>query len=193
MPRSLLVGLVLGAAFAFMVAGSALRTPPPPSGPFEGAGPVLGKAPGFELRDQRGRTVALRDIRGPWVAAFIFTRCARECPMMTSRMKALSGKVPGARLVSFSLDPRDRPEDLMRFSRFHRAGWTFLTGGPGEVRRLAVEGFKLPAGEKEGGILHSDRLVLVDAEGSLRGYFDPADEGALLDLAARYRALAVPH
>ena len=37
----------------------------------------LGRVPAFSLLDQRGRAVTERDLLGkPWVANFVFTRCA---------------------------------------------------------------------------------------------------------------------
>src|SRR5687767_6787925 len=42
------------------------------------------RVPTFELTNQEGRTVRDTDLRGStWVAAFIFTSCGADCPMMS--------------------------------------------------------------------------------------------------------------
>ena len=55
--------------------------------------------------------------------------------------------------------------------------WTLLTGQADEIRRLVVEGFRTPLGQPEtsGGLMdiaHTGKLVLVDARGAIRGYYD---------------------
>lgn len=157
------------------------------------APPVLGEVPEFTLLDQRGRQVSRDDLAGrPWVADFVFTRCALSCPLMTSRMLLLGERMqPGAaRRVSVSVDPdHDRPAVLAAYAESYGIGdpgWLFLTGERDAIHALVVGGFRLavddepppgtvPAGEP---ILHSTRFVLVDAGGRIRGYYDAvSDEG----------------
>lgn len=171
------------ALLGVLVARARVAVGPRPAGPPPEAPraelPDLGPAPGFRLVDQDGRTVTRKDLDGkPWIGAFIFTSCGGQCPMMTAQMKKLSGRLPGLRFVSFSVDPGDSPADLKRFAANYGAGWTFLTGRGDAVKRLSREGFKLAAAE--GGpavepILHSNRLVLVDKDARVRGYFDSSD------------------
>ena len=156
--------------------------------------PVLFTVPPFTLTDQDGRAVSLSDIKGPWIADFIFTRCSSQCPMMTDRVTQASKRLPGMRFVSFSLDARDTPEVLKRYAAQHKAGWTFLTGKRGVVRKLSVEGFKLAAAEAKGGdagdtISHSQYFVLVDAQGAVRGYYDAADAARLQTLVQDAKSL----
>lgn len=164
-----------------------LRHEAPP--PIETAHPAdLGPAPDFSLTDQDGRSFHRAELDGSvWVAAFIFTSCRGQCPMMTARMKALSGRLPAVRFVSFSVDPGDSPADLKAFAARYGAGWTFLTGTGDTVQRLARRGFKL-ASESGGGpeepILHSSRLVLVGRSGRILGYFDPNEPADADRLAA---------
>ncbi|HVE12545.1 MAG TPA: SCO family protein [Elusimicrobiota bacterium] len=174
MTRPLAAGLAAACALG---AGLLLRgsRPAPP--------PVYGTVPDFALTDAAGRTVSRKDLLGkPWAASFIFTSCQGQCPMITASMAALHRKVPDLRLVSFSVDSADAPEDLARFAKAHGAGWTFLTGGPVVVQKLSMEGFKLAAqaggGAKEP-IIHSSKLVLVDGRGAIRGYFDSGEPGEL--------------
>ena len=162
--------------------------------------PVYWEAPEFTLLNQTGDTVHTADMRGtPWVASFVFTNCTDVCPLITRRMAVLRDTLAAAgllgtrvRLVSFTVDPaRDTPEVLedyaAKFGASPTREWTFLTGRPPEeVRRMIQDGFKLtasapPGDEHAGGnyhVLHSPRLVLVDAEGRIRGLYDITDPTA---------------
>jgi len=104
-----------------------------------------------------------------------------------------------ARFVSFSVDPtHDTPEVLREYAgRFSPdAGWLFVTGERDALYRLIGQGFRLSVAERTPGegedsgelITHSDRFVLVDAAGNIRGYYhgiEPESVPALLrDLSA---------
>ncbi len=162
---------------------------------------VLGRVGDFELVNRDGARVDSADLRGePWVADFIFTRCALSCPRLTSLMIRLGEEAPGVRRVSFSVDPEhDTVPVLADYAESYGVrdpDWLFLTGGREEVEALVIERFMLPIvsepppelARPEEPILHSNRFVLVDAAGAIRGYYevtDPTDFGKLLvDLAA---------
>jgi protein SCO1 len=198
--RGLLWGLLVAVLLAVMAAAvwSRLARPwgrrPPP--------PVIGRVPDFDLTNRDGRAIGRRDLAGsPWIADFIFTRCAASCPMMTSRMVRLERDLPprlGVRMVSFTVDPgHDTPAVLDRYAAEHGAPdhWLFLTGDQGKIHRLSREGFKLavdptPSPDTAEPILHSTRFVLVDAAGAIRGYYDAFDEAAMNGLKADLEALA---
>ena len=187
----LVAGLVLVALVA--VRGWRGRVVPPP---------ILGEVPGFVLVDQGGEAVGREELLGaPWVADLVFTRCALACPRMTEAMARLDRRLPrdGVRLVSVSIDPEhDTPEVLETYAASYGASerWRFLTGEPHEVRALALEGFKLGVAEVEGeadpglALVHSDRFVLVDAGGRIRGYYDPFDPESIARLERDIAALA---
>ena len=154
--------------------------------------PIFGAVPDFALTNRDGRTVTRADLAGaPWVADLVYTRCVLICPALSLRMQRLDRDLPpGVPLVSFSVDPDyDTPERLAAYAAAHQATdrWLFLTGDRDAIHRLARDGFKLavdvvPAGEAPSpgeAIIHSDRFVLVDGEGRIRGYFDPFDAGEL--------------
>lgn len=155
--------------------------------------PVYMAAPDFELTNRDGRRITTDDLRAqPWVADFIFTSCPGVCPLLTERMQELAEDVPAdrVRLVSISVDPEnDTPEVLEAYARKNQAGenWLFLTGEQEHVAAVIKDGFKLaydPApGERAAEpIVHSNRFVLVDAEGQIRGYYNAFDEKELADL-----------
>ena len=165
---------------------------------------ALGKVPPFALTDQLGRAVTNRDLLGePWVANFVFTRCPSVCPLLTAKFKALQTKValPHVRYISFSVDPQhDTPEVLAAYADKYGADparWRFLTGPLATVEQTIVQGFKIHMGDPTPhagdpsliDIMHGEHLVLVDAEGTIRGYYR-AEEAELAELANDLRALA---
>jgi protein SCO1/2 len=190
---AVLVAVLLGVAVA---AGWSRfnRTPP---------APVLGQVPPFALTNRDGRPVTLASLAGaPWIADFIFTRCAASCPMMTARMARLGKELPAGqrvRRVSFTVDPvHDTPQILARYAASFQApaDWLFLTGPEPDLHRLSREGFKLAidipkgdAGSTLEPILHSTRFVLVDGEGRIRGYYDGQDEEAMGRLVRDLKAV----
>ena len=164
--------------------------------------PRLGSAPAFTLVSEQGKTVTRADYAGKvWIADFIFTRCGGSCPILSAKMAALSERMtdaPGVKLVSFDVDPEhDTPEVLAEYGRKLGADpdrWTFLRGERPVVLALIKDGFKLaiedgPADGVEP-ILHSTRFVLVDGEGTIRGYYDGMEQPPVDQLEKDARALA---
>lgn len=166
--------------------------------------PVIGPVPAFTLIERSGRPISRDDLAGtPWVADFIFTRCTGMCPALSTRMAELRRRLREqglrARLVSFSVDPsHDTPEVLREYATHFGAdeNWLFVTGDRDALYRLIGQGFRLSvadrpteqAGDGDELVTHSDRFVLVDAAGRIRGYYHGADLDAvptlLRDLAA---------
>ena len=144
----------------------------------------------FSLLDQDGRILTRTTLEGTvWIADFIFTRCAGQCPLMSQQMATLQeafAQMSQVRFVSFSVDPvYDTPAVLAGYAKRYgaRSGrWDFLTGPASTIQQLAQEGFRL--GVAEGAsprepITHSVRLVLVDQRGRIRGYYDAMDHDAV--------------
>lgn len=156
-----------------------------PARPLLAYGPV----PAFSLMDQARAPLTDESLRGHvWLADFIFTRCPGQCLLMTDRFAALQRALPepSLRFVSFSVDPaRDTPEALAAYAARYGADprWRLATGDAEAIRRLSQEGFKLSAvQDPASGIAHSIRLVLVDASGVIRGYYDAGDAAAMIRL-----------
>ena len=163
------------------------------SGSRQAALPVYGEVPAFTLVDQQGQSVSRDTLRGSvWVADFIFTRCAGQCPMMSAQMAQLAARLPhdsGVRLVSFTVDPAwDTPDVLAHYAAQYRqstSAWSFLTGDEATIRRLCREGFHVALSEQGTDaepITHSTRLVLVDRQGQIRGSYEATDEAAVRQL-----------
>lgn len=191
---ALLAAVILG------VAGFALwwwLAPPPAELP------VVATVPEFTLVDRDGQPFGRGDLSGaPWVADFIFTRCAAICPRMTRQMSGVAEALAGTpiEIVSISVDPEhDTPEVLDAWARQFGAGesWHFLTGENEAIYDLARKGFLLavdpsPPAELEaenGPIVHSTRFVLVDSEGQIRGYYDAFEQASVERLVADARRL----
>ena len=167
--------------------------------------PVYGAVTNFSLADQDGRVVSEADWRGRiCVVDLIFTRCPGPCPIVSATMKQLQDTLPAhapVRLVSLTSDPDyDTPAVLKKYGeRFGaRPGvWTFLTGPKAMMRHLAMEELKLsmvdkPPAERETPVdlvIHSTKLVLLDPQGRIRGYFDGETTGCIPAILAAIQSL----
>jgi protein SCO1/2 len=170
---------------------------------------VLGGLPAFTLTDQRGQPFGSRELAGKvWVADFIFTSCQAACPLLSERMAEVGKRArhlgPDFHLVSISVDPeRDTPERLAAYAARYGANpiaWSFLTGPEQAIQATVVDGFKVGAGKERAGgaaadgggpgfweIFHGEKLVLVDRQLRIRGYFDatPAGIDQLMEAVGR--------
>ena len=168
--------------------------------------PVLGTVPDFALTDQTASPFGSAQLdSGLWVANFIFTRCAATCPLQTATMAELQERLrakqllPEITLVSFSVDPGfDTPEVLREYGEEYGADpdrWRFLTGGRQEIWDLSKTGFKLAVGEsppesQSQPLFHSPRMVLVDPQRQIRGYFDGVSAEGLDEIERAIDAVA---
>lgn len=141
----------------------------------------------FVLTDQTGQQVSRNDLLGkPWIASFIFTKCAGPCPRVTVSMQSLFQQfaAKGVRLVSFTVDPaRDTPEVLARYAGHYDAdpeNWLFLTGDRDRIYRLIHGSFLMPVMEAEDPepgyeIIHTTNVCLVDPTGRVTGKYNSVD------------------
>jgi protein SCO1 len=153
--------------------------------------PVFGSVPQFSLTTEDNRSFTDKELRGKIsVIDFIFTECAGACPMMSGKMQEMQqhfAENPHIQFVSFSVDPEtDTPSVLreygQRFNSIHDK-WTFLTGDKQQIYRLTKEGFHLGLDiEGDNAIIHSQKFVLVDHNGVIRGYYDSEDDEAMNSL-----------
>jgi protein SCO1/2 len=160
--------------------------------------PPLYDAPSFTLTDQHGATVTTASLKGhPWIGMVFFTQCPGVCPAMTMRMTEVQKAIPNpnVKIVLFSLDPEhDTPEVMKLYAeRFKtdQARWVFLTGPKDTMYELA-RGLKLPAQPAQDGnpILHSQKVLLIDQSGKVRGIYDTNGDESMKQLSADAMALA---
>lgn len=138
----------------------------------------------FSFLDRSGQSVSKNDLMGqPWIAGFIFTRCAGPCPKVTAAMQNLQKRYQGSdiRLVTLTVDPdNDTPEVLSKYADFWDAEadrWFFLTGDKIEIYNLIQKSFLMPVREEkdpEPGfeIIHTTNLCLVDQTGRVIGKYN---------------------
>ena len=154
--------------------------------------PVLVTLPSFSLTDQTGQTFASDQLAGKiWIGNFIFTRCPATCPIQTAnlsalqpRLQQLDGGKGNIHLLSITVDPEyDTPNILSEYAARADADtehWHFLTGAREEIWPLCKQGFKLAVGdnppEANSLIMHSSKLILVDGQGRIRGFFEGTTE-----------------
>lgn len=164
--------------------------------------PVYYSVEGFQLIDQDGRLFSsTKLIDKIWVVDFIFTTCSSICPIMTKNMAALHRSFQGVDdvvFVSISVNPeQDTPQRLKEFGERYGADftrWRFLTGPRAMIQRIAVGSFKL--GSVEEPVFHSEKFVLVDRKGRIRGYYDGTNtkeiKRLVSDIALLLRSEALP-
>lgn len=159
--------------------------------------------PDFALTSVTTDGVAPLDLSGlkgrVWIAGFVFTRCAGPCPLITENMARLQDGLPkSVGLVSFSVDPdHDSPEVLALYARKYKADpqrWLFVTGSKAELVRLVRDGFKLPVAENAQAapgerVTHATRLVLLDKDARIRGWYEGVERGALERLVRDAKSL----
>lgn len=160
--------------------------------------------PDFRLIDQDGKSVDQSLVKNKiYVASFFFTRCGTICPRISSQLTRVQDifiNNPNILLLSHTVDPEhDRPEQLKAYAQKYHAipgRWYFLTGSKTDIYNLAMHGYYLPtvdAGLKEGKpdetFIHSEKLVLVDKEGIVRGFYDGTDKVDVDRLVLEIRVL----
>ena len=148
----------------------------------------------FSLTDSREETLSKNDLLGkPWIASFIFTRCAGPCPQVAAAFKNLQKRYPepNVNLVTFTVDPdHDTPEVLTKFASFWEADldrWFFLTGDKDTIYNMVQKDFLMPVAPSPDPtpgweIIHTTNICLVDATGKVVGKYNSLkeDEIALL-------------
>ncbi len=161
--------------------------------------PVIRNVPAFVFVDEDSMRITENAFMGKvTVVDFIFTQCAGICPLMSTKMAELEEDFrndPRVQFVSFSVDPaNDTPEVLRNYASAYGATkgkWKFVTGDKGAIYKLTQEGFLLGVDidASDDAILHSNRFVLVDADGAIRGYYDSEEEAGMKNLARDARTL----
>ncbi|MCB1041965.1 MAG: SCO family protein [Acidobacteria bacterium] len=144
--------------------------------------PVLGQVPSFQFTDSSGDVWHSSHLDGKvWVVDFFFTSCAGPCPAMSKNMSLIHETFksdPRVAQLSVSVHPEfDTPDILAQYAKKFKANteiWQFVTGPEEDVLQLSVGGFKI--GDPESVINHSQRFVLVDGQGAIRGYYNGTDD-----------------
>ena len=174
----LLSSLGCGRADRVGAVGSAASTPPvardeSPLPAAERMEPGAVAAP-FTLTERSGKPFDSASLRGKvWLASVFFANCPGPCFRENQALADILRNIPDPdfMVVSVTCDPdNDTPESLRRYADRFEANpdrWKFLTGEMETIKKIANGTFLLPA---EVGV-HSERGVVFDREGRLRGSY----------------------
>jgi protein SCO1/2 len=159
------------------------RVPAPP--------PVISTVPAFTLTGPNGSPFGSTELKNKvYVASFIFTRCQSVCPLIVQHLGELQQRILFSRLpltlVSLTVDPEhDTPSVLKSFAEkvgADPATWTFLTGSRDDLVAVVEQGFTVGVGAPTltNGLMdiaHSQKLILVDGQSRIRGFYNASSEG----------------
>jgi protein SCO1 len=139
----------------------------------------------YILTERSGKKVGTADLKGqPTVTSFFFASCPGYCMKQNEKMAAAAHEYgpKGVKFVSISVDSEnDTPAVLREYAHKFKADdedWLFLTGDPDYIARIGAEMFLVSAGKQT----HSEKLIVSDKWGNVRGYFhwnDPAEMTAM--------------
>jgi cytochrome oxidase Cu insertion factor (SCO1/SenC/PrrC family) len=128
----------------------------------------------FTLTERNGKPFESASLRGKvWLASVFFANCPGPCFRENQALADILRNIqdPDFMVVSVTCDPEnDTPESLRRYADRFEADpdrWKFLTGDMATIKEIANGTFLLPA---EVGV-HSERGVVFDREGRLRGSY----------------------
>lgn len=146
--------------------------------PQDNAAPPHAVAP-FSLTERSGKTFDSAALTGEvWVASFFFTACPGACLKLNHAIADLQKDLtdPRIRFVSITVDPgNDTPQALAKYADLMHADpewWLFVTGSLDDIKRIARESFQVSVER----VTHSDRMLLVDRQGRIRGSYRGTDD-----------------
>jgi protein SCO1/2 len=167
-----------------------------PRSPFAGASRPPASPRDFSLRDQDGKLVSLRALRGRIVVLSpMYTHCRDSCPLVAQQIREVLGDLQSderdqVTALALSVDPaNDSAESAKTFLlKQHVRGYLdFLVGSPAELRPVwHAYGFSAQTKRRE----HNSYVVLIDRRGRQRvgfpvGFLTP--EALLHDLRVLIR------
>lgn len=132
----------------------------------------------YALTERSGQSMGTAELAGqPHVVSFFFSTCPSVCKLQNEKMQQLQTEFAGQgiRFVAISVDPVvDTPEVLAEYAKRYRADedqWLFFTGDMTYIRRVAAEVYGVAVSEK----FHTEKFILVNAEGDVVGYYTWTD------------------
>ena len=141
--------------------------------------------PYWSFVDQLGDTITKEEVKGKvCLVDFFFSHCPTICPMMTLNMKKIQDRVErecldNVEFISYTVDPqRDSVERLFEYANSYDVNfdnWHLMTGDQQSIYELGINGYLVPNQEDAlapGGFLHSEKMILIDQDQRIRGYYD---------------------
>jgi len=150
---------------------------------------IFHQVPSFRLLSSSGDSVTEKITENNiYVADFFFTTCPGICPQMSNQLKRVQEAFidnPEVLILSHTVDPEnDTLPVLQAYAEKYKAikgKWFFLTTNKNTTYDLAQKGYFISALEDSNytdsdRFVHSDKLVLVDKQKHIRGYYNGTDE-----------------
>jgi protein SCO1/2 len=133
----------------------------------------------FHLIDSQGRPFTRTALLGhPTLMYFGFSHCPDECPDTLAALARVEEQIhmPGLQVLFVTVDPqRDTPAVLAGYLRRFDPSFLGVTGGPGEIGRLAatlgisISRVNLPGGGYD--FEHTEAILLFDSRAREVGVF----------------------
>ncbi|MCA9247999.1 MAG: SCO family protein [Planctomycetales bacterium] len=132
----------------------------------------------FTLTERNGMPFHSQTMEGGvWVVSFFFCSCPGSCLQLNQNLASVhhDPAYAGVRMLSITCDPElDTTDVLTRYADRLGANakdWLFCRGDLDFVKQIGVEKFELAVAKQT----HSDRAVIVDAKGEIRGRYTVTD------------------
>ncbi len=159
----LILGLVFGSSIVYRELGT-------------NAPEVIGQLKDFRLTENHGEEFSSTSLRNKvWIANFYFTSCQNTCPLTMRHISDISAEFTDHNLhvASITVDPdRDTKttvENYMEKLPGSKSNWHLLTGTKQSIKEVSLKSFML--GTFDDPSIHTDRIVLIDRQGEIRGYY----------------------
>ena len=136
-------------------------------------------APNFQLTDQNGQTISLKQFQGkPVVLTLMYTHCPDICPLtaehLHTMMLNLGSSAKDVAIVAVSTDPkRDNRAAATLFTNEHRMQgyWHFLTGSQAQLAPVWTA-YSIEAQQQGQNINHSMAIYLIDRHGREQSFLE---------------------
>ena len=140
----------------------------------------------FKFINQFGEAITDKDFQDKiYVADFFFTTCQSICPKMSMQFTRVQEKIADmddVLLISHTVNPEVDTVEVMKDYADKmgatKGKWHLVTGEKKELYDIARHSYFITAMEGDGGpndFIHSEKFVLVDKAGRIRGYYDGTD------------------
>jgi len=145
----------------------------------------------FSFTNQMGQKVSLKDLPGKVILVnFFFTSCPSICPKMMANMEKIQQAYIKndtlLQMVSLTVDPeRDSSEQLRMYGVKHGINpdnWWLGTCAKKDIYDWARNEVYVSVTQGDGGpddFIHTEKLVLLDKDHHIRGYYDGLDSNAV--------------
>ncbi len=187
--------IIVGAVWGFRYL-TTLRTQPAvlaqPANDGIAGFPIAGySAPNFNLTDQFGHSVTLSSLHGHEVVlAFIDSRCTTLCPltaniMYNARTQLGSSAANQIMLVAINANPAATSiAQIQSWSITHGMlhQWLFLTGTAAQLESVYHQYGVYDQVGSDGQVVHDPIMMVIDANGHERLYFETLDSKSTSDL-----------